>query len=237
MPAGKAEHSARASAESHGQADPTDHGPGRPDGGGRVRVAAVLRISAPIETDRLTLRPFAAGDLDDLYAYLSSADVVQYMYWQARDREQTGEALQTRIGQDRLDDEHDYLALAVVQRETGRVAGEVILKWVSREHRQGEVGFAFNPDHHGRGYAAEAATAMLGLAFGVLGLHRVVGRCDPRNLASARVLERLGMRLEAHFVHNEIFKGEWGDELYYALLEDEWASRRDRPDGLGGWRR
>ena len=127
-----------------------------------------------------------------------------------------------------LDDDHDYLALAVVPDGVGRVAGEVILRWTSREHRQGEVGFAFATGHQGRGYATEAAEAMLGLGFRDLGLHRVFGRCDPRNTASAKVLERLGMRLEAHFRQNEIFKGEWGDELYYAILEDEWAARRTR---------
>jgi RimJ/RimL family protein N-acetyltransferase len=185
----------------------------------------VLRISAPIRTDRLTLRPFADGDLDGLYRYLSDPDVVRYMYWEIRDHESSAEALQERIGQDRLDDDHDYLALAVVPDESGEVAGEVILRWLSRPYRQGEVGFAFAPGFQGRGYAREAAEAMLQLAFRDLGLHRVIGRCDPRNKASARTLEQLGMRLEAHFVHNEIFKGEWGDELYYAMLEDEWAAR------------
>jgi RimJ/RimL family protein N-acetyltransferase len=186
----------------------------------------VLRITSPIRTERLILRPFSVGDLDAIHTYLSDPNVVRYMYWEVRDRQASAEALQTRIGQDRLDDDHDYLALAVEPDEVGHPAGEVILKWISREHRQGEIGFAISPAYQGRGYAREAAEAMLGLAFRDLGLHRVVGRCDPRNAGSARVLERLGMRLEAHFVHNEIFKGEWGDELYFALLEDEWAARQ-----------
>jgi RimJ/RimL family protein N-acetyltransferase len=66
---------------------------------------------------------------------------------------------------------------------------------------------------------------MLRLGFEELGLHRVIGRCDALNLPSARVLERLGMRREAPFVHSEIFKGAWGDELVYAVLEDEWRAR------------
>ena len=63
---------------------------------------------------------------------------------------------------------------------------------------------------------------MLRLGFEELGLHRIIGRIDARNTPSARVLERLGMRREAHFVHNEILKGEWTDEVVYAMLEDEW---------------
>jgi RimJ/RimL family protein N-acetyltransferase len=67
-----------------------------------------------------------------------------------------------------------------------------------------------------------AASAVLDLGFGELGLNRVVARLDPRNENSAKLAVRLGMRQEAHFVRNEIFKGEWTDELVYAVLADEW---------------
>ncbi|MCW2947645.1 MAG: GCN5-related N-acetyltransferase, partial [Actinoallomurus sp.] len=93
-------------------------------------------------------------------------------------------------------------------------------------HRQGEVGYIFHPDHGGRGYATEAAEVVLRLGFEELGLHRIVGRLDGRNTASARVLERLGLRREAHFVQNELVKGEWTDEVVYAMLADEWRARR-----------
>jgi RimJ/RimL family protein N-acetyltransferase len=189
-------------------------------------VTAVLRVTAPIRTARLTLRPFTEDDLDALYAYQSDPEVVRYMYWEVRDRGEVTEQLAKRLTQDRLDNDHDYLALAVVPDQVDQLVGEVILRWSSREHRQGEVGFAFGTAFQRRGYARESAEAMLQLGFRELGLHRIVGRCDPRNTASAKVLERLGMRLEAHFRHNEIFKGEWGDEVYYAILEDEWATLR-----------
>jgi RimJ/RimL family protein N-acetyltransferase len=113
-----------------------------------------------------------------------------------------------------------------VQRESD-VIGEVVLKWLSREHRQGEVGFVVTPAAQGHGYATEAAAAILPLAFDDLRLHRVIGRCDARNTASAKVMERLGMRREAHFVQNEIFKGEWGDELVYAMLATEFHHRAE----------
>jgi RimJ/RimL family protein N-acetyltransferase len=93
------------------------------------------------------------------------------------------------------------------------------------EHRQGEIGFLFHPDHQGRGYATEAARAMLRLAFEHYELHRVFGRLEPRNLASGRVLEKLGMRHEALLVENEWIKGEWQSEAIYALLDREWAER------------
>ena len=71
---------------------------------------------------------------------------------------------------------------------------------------------------------------MLAIAFDQLGLRRVIARIDPRNLASARVLAKLGMRHEAHLVQNELFKGEWTDEDDFAILREEW-SRQARPPG------
>jgi RimJ/RimL family protein N-acetyltransferase len=186
----------------------------------------VLRPDYPLETARLTLRPFVPGDLDDLFAIQSRPDVARFLYWDARDREQVRRALDRKTGQSVLAEEGQGLTLAVVWHEVGAVVGEVNLQWLSREHRQGEVGFVFHPAYQGRGLATEAAEVMLRLGFAGLGLHRIIGRCDARNLPSARLLERLGMRREAHFVHNELFKGEWGDEFVYALLDHEWRDRR-----------
>jgi RimJ/RimL family protein N-acetyltransferase len=82
-----------------------------------------------------------------------------------------------------------------------------------------------HPDHQGHGYATEATGLVLRLGFEELGLHRIVGRLDARNVASAGVLERLGMRREAHLRENEFVKGEWVDELVYAMLASEWRER------------
>lgn len=185
----------------------------------------MLNPSYPITTDRLLLRPFTADDFDAVYAVHSRADVTRYLYWSARSAGDVRKLLVARAEQTVLDDEGDGLNLAVELRDTKTVIGEVRLSWHSAEHRQGEVGFIFDPDHHGRGYATEAARAMLALGFDELRLHRIVGRLDARNTASARVLERLGMRREAHLVENELVKREWTDEVVYAMLDREWRTR------------
>ena len=96
----------------------------------------------------------------------------------------------------------------------------------SREHLQGELGFVVHPDHQGKGYGAEAARLMLQMGFERLGFHRIVGQCDPRNAASTALMERLGMRREAHLLQNQLVKGEWVDTLVYAILASEWRARQ-----------
>ena len=133
--------------------------------------------------------------------------------------------------------EGDNLTLLLVLADTGEPVGDVQLCWTSAEHRQGEIGYVIHPDHAGRGYATEAGRLMLQLGFEELELHRIEGRLDPRNTASARVLEHLGMRREACLVHSALVKGEWTDELVYALLADEWQSNHDQGSAVTSRRR
>lgn len=185
----------------------------------------MLTSTFPIVTDRLLLRPYAAADLDDLFAMHSREDVVRYLYWGVRDRAQVAAMLERRVTtMTVLENEGDALVLAVELTETGRVIGDVLLHWLSEAHRQGEIGFIFHPDFQGRGYASEATREMLRLGFGDLAMHRIVGRCGGGNVDSARLMQRLGMRQEAHFRENEFVKGTWDDELVFAMLDHEWAT-------------
>ena len=181
-----------------------------------------LHVDLPIGTERLILRPHRLEDLDDLVGFHADPEVVRYVPWPVRDRAATEETLQVKLGQTVLEEPGQWLVLAVEHRETGTVIGEVLLKWAS--DRQGELGFAFARPHHGHGYAAEAATAILRLAFDDLGFHRVTAVCVAENTASARLLQRLGFRQEARFVDGAFFKGEWVSQLVFALLDDEWRS-------------
>jgi RimJ/RimL family protein N-acetyltransferase len=186
----------------------------------------VLRPAYPIETERLYLRPFLPGDLDALVAIHGDPEVVRYLYFDVRGREELRGVLTEKARRIVLNKAGDTLNLAAVLRDTSELVGDVTLFWRSEEHRQGEVGYILHPAHGGRGYATEATHALLRVGFEDLGLHRIYGRLDARNTASARVLERVGMRREAHFVENEQVKGVWTDELVYAMLAREWRLRR-----------
>jgi RimJ/RimL family protein N-acetyltransferase len=189
-----------------------------------VASERMLSPEYPIATERLRLRPFGPGDLDALVAIHGDPEVVRYLYDDVRDRDALREVVEKKAHRNELRKAGDALNLAAVLAATGELVGDVVLFWHSEEHRSGEVGYIFNRAFAGRGYATEAARALLRLGFEELGLHRITGRLDARNTASARVLERLGMRREAHLVENERVKGEWADEVVYAMLDREWAA-------------
>ncbi|MEU4834355.1 GNAT family N-acetyltransferase [Streptosporangium sp. NPDC023615] len=184
----------------------------------------MLKPTYPIRTERLILRPYTPADLDALHAIQSLPEVTRYLYWGPREREQTQESLTTKTTQTALLEEGQTLTVAAELAATGELVGDGMLNWISRIHRSGEIGYVLHPDHHGRGYATEIGQALLRLAFEGLDLYRVIGRLDARNHASARVLEKLGMRREAHLVDNEIVKGERTSELIYAILRREWQT-------------
>jgi RimJ/RimL family protein N-acetyltransferase len=181
----------------------------------------------PIETARLRLRPFTRGDVDAVFAYRQREDVARYLFDEPMTRESCAEAVQTRVGQIGYEKDGDKIFLAVERIDDLAMLGEVSLILRSVEARQAELGYIFNPDFHGFGYATEASQGLLRLGFEGAGMHRIYARCDGRNIASAKVMERLGMRREAHFREHALFKGAWDEELIYAILEDEWRARRN----------
>jgi len=180
----------------------------------------------PIRTGRLLLRPFAVGDVDALYAYYRLPEVHRYLYSQARNRAEVEALVAERAGATALTEAGQELHLVAELADTGEVVGHCVFFWRSEQHQKGEIGYTFNPSYHGRGLATEAAVALLRLGFEGLGLHRITGHLDASNTASARVLERTGMRIEAHLVENEFVKGEWSDEFVYAMLRSEWDARQ-----------
>jgi RimJ/RimL family protein N-acetyltransferase len=187
-----------------------------------------LRPSYPISTLRLRLRPLGFEDIEELLAYRGRADVCRYLPFEPMDEQVLADRLAGNLGRREITAEGQALTLGAELAASGRLVGDVTLFFHSAHHAGGELGYAFHPDIAGQGYATEACTAVLNLAFDEfagLGLHRVVARMDARNSASARLASRLGMRPEAHHRSSEMFKGEWSDVVVYALLDHEWHAR------------
>jgi RimJ/RimL family protein N-acetyltransferase len=189
-------------------------------------VEVAFELSGPIEAERMMLRPFEEDDLHAVLAMQSSPEVARYLYWGPRTEAEAREALDKKIAARTIRAEGDALSLAGVLKATGELVTDVVLWLASEEHRLGEIGYIVPPEHEGHGYATEATAPLLRIAFEDLGLHRVVGRVEARNVGSARVLEKLGMRREAHLVENEWVKDEWQSEVVYAILDREWRETR-----------
>jgi RimJ/RimL family protein N-acetyltransferase len=178
-------------------------------------------VTVVLETARLRLREMEPGDLDFVAAMLGDPEVMRY-YPRVSSRAEA-QAWLDRQRKRYIDDGHGLWL--VEERATGMPAGQVGLSMQEVEGaRRPEVGWLLHRPCWGKGYATEASRVLLRLSFEDLHLHRVYGRVEARNLGSARVLEKLGMRREAHLVENEFVKGEWQSELTYAILATEWRA-------------
>lgn len=180
----------------------------------------------PIETERLLLRPFTRGDVEAVYAYRRREDVARFLSDGPMSHQTCTEVVQKRIGEDALAADRPKILLAVELKSNHGLIGEASLILLDAGSRQGEIGYVFHPDHHGKGYATEAAGKLLEMGFAGAGMHRIVARCAAANSASRRVMERLGMRQEAHFREHVFVKGAWEEEFYYALLAREWRAAK-----------
>jgi RimJ/RimL family protein N-acetyltransferase len=186
-------------------------------------------FTQPLRTERLTLRLMTEADVDDIYSYQSQEDVCRYLLFEPRTHEKVAEKVAQHALASTLGKDGDYLQLALelpgTDRSPARVIGDSYFTIASVENSKGEIGWTLHPDFVGRGYASEAATAVLDLAFRTLRLHRVVAELDPRNDASIALCRRLGMREEAFFVKDLWFRGDWADTGMYAVLRAEWVAR------------
>jgi RimJ/RimL family protein N-acetyltransferase len=179
--------------------------------------------------ERILLRRFAMTDLATFVGYRSDTEVARYQGWEAPYPRAKGERSIREMLHEHPDMPGQWFQFAMELRATGEMIGDCGAGIDTEDPRQAEIGFTLRPEFQGHGYATEGAQVLLGYLFGVRNKHRVVGRCDPRNTASVAVLERLGMRREGHLRESTWAKGEWTDDLLYAILDWEWRERQPGP--------
>ena len=173
---------------------------------------------------RVTLRRFQAADAPVFAAYRSVPEVARYQSWDTPFPVTAAEETISAMVGDHPDTPGEWFQFAAVLRDGGQLIGDCASCTDADDPRQAEIGFTIAPAHQGQGYATEAAGLLLGYLFGARGKHRVTANCDARNLASAAVLERLGLRREGHLRESTWAKGEWTDDLWYAMLRREWVA-------------
>jgi RimJ/RimL family protein N-acetyltransferase len=177
-----------------------------------------------LSTKRLLLRSLSLTDLQDFLAYQTHPANLEYQAIEPFTEEKALHYLEKQ-SRSLPDEEAGWRAFAVQLQGEERVIGEVGIFLPAQPRSKGDIGWSLHPDYHGQGYATEAAQALLSYAFQVLKLHRVTAGCDTRNTASVRLMERLGMRREAHYLQSVFQNNAWRDEYAYALLRDEWLAQ------------
>jgi RimJ/RimL family protein N-acetyltransferase len=180
-----------------------------------------------LSTDRLLLRPFAEADADALFALHTNRRVVRYWdapLWKERER-----AARFLAACRQIEQEGSGARLAIE-----RIGDRAFIGWCSLgrwnpDYRSAAIGYCLDDAAWGRGFATEAAGALLQWAFDTLDLNRVQAETDTRNIASGRVLEKLGFVREGTLREDCIVEGDVSDSWVYGLLRREWHPRRGQP--------
>jgi RimJ/RimL family protein N-acetyltransferase len=120
-----------------------------------------------------------------------------------------------------------WFQLALTHRASDQLIGDCGIHFSSSEPWQAEVGITVARSHHRQGYASEAVHHLLQFLFTALGKHRIFASVDPRNSAAIALFSRVGMRKEGHFVESLWWKGEWVDDVVFAILDREWRARQE----------
>lgn len=166
-----------------------------------------------LKTERLVIRKFKSEDWQAVYEYTSNPEVMKYI----PEGFFTEEAAKEFIRENTKKAEH----FPVLLKNGDVLIGHLAFHKYFGDHTY-EIGWVFNPKFYNKGYASEAAYAVLKYGFEELGLHRIIATCQPENPASYRVMEKIGMRREGCFKKCIPHGDEWWDEYYYAILKEEW---------------
>jgi aminoglycoside 6'-N-acetyltransferase len=178
------------------------------------------------------------SDVDDLHEYQSHPDIVRYIPWPERTRDEVIEAIAKTIatGKSELVEDGDYIVLgwevknspAAIQslgeENIGKVIGQSNMGLRSKRDMFADIGWVTHQGFQRRGLAFEATRALMAFGFNSCNLHRLIADIDTKNPESARLAEKLGMRLEAEFIDSEMFKGDWCSMWLYAILAREFKS-------------
>jgi ribosomal-protein-alanine N-acetyltransferase len=178
-----------------------------------------------LTTERLVLRDFTESDWRDVLAYQSDPRYLRYYPWTERTPGDVQDFVRMFVAQQQEQPRIKF-QLAVVLKSEERLIGNCGIRMTEPGAQEADIGFELAPEQWGRGYATEAARAIVHFGFTELRLHRIWSWCIAENVGSARVLEKLGMRLEGRLREKEYFKGRCWDTLLFGLLDFEWQAQQ-----------
>jgi len=173
-----------------------------------------------ISTERLYLRRLKLSDAEVMFHYRADPEIYRYQNWQPSGIRDVEYFITDRIAEE-PDVPGTWYQFGIFVKGENTMIGDLGIHFLEDE-KQCEIGYTLASDFQGKGYALEAVKGILGYLFGSLKKHRVIGSVDPGNIKSTNLLEKIGMRKEAHFRKSLLVNGQWTDDVIYAILEEEW---------------
>jgi RimJ/RimL family protein N-acetyltransferase len=174
-------------------------------------------------TERLLLRDLHDNDKQAIFDYRSDAEANKFQSWVPESPEEVEQFISRNTST--FNQPESWYQVLITDRETAAVIGDMGIHFFGRENQQVELGITLNKNHQGKGYAAEALEGLIRYLFNDLQKHRIMASVDPDNRASVRLMERVGLRKEGHFIKSLFWKNKWVDDLIYAILREEWMKK------------
>ncbi|WP_255434125.1 GNAT family N-acetyltransferase [Carboxylicivirga sp. M1479] len=174
-----------------------------------------------ITSKRTFLRPVVLSDNEQMFCYRSDAVSNQYQSWIPKSLEEVNAFIAKNPAT--INEPNTWFQLAIVDQLSSNVIGDVGIHFIGDDGHQCEIGCTLSKEYHGRGLAFECMQVVINYLFHKLNKHRVMASIDPDNMRSIRLVERLGMRKEAHFKQSLYLNGKWVDDVIYAVLKSEWS--------------
>ncbi|MFB2922403.1 GNAT family N-acetyltransferase [Aerosakkonema funiforme] len=173
-----------------------------------------------LETERLLLRKLNWEDTDDIFEYASDPEVSQWTTWSAHESIADTKTFLNAVINEYAN--HEVAPWGILDKADGKIIGTCgFVDWIYHDDRA-EIGYALSRKYWGKGYMTEAVRAILDLGFRTMELNRIEARCKIENIASARVMEKVGMKFEGILREHLFAKGCYHDLKIYAILWKEW---------------
>jgi [ribosomal protein S5]-alanine N-acetyltransferase len=178
-----------------------------------------------LETQRLILREFRQTDWQAVYEYRSDPEVARYMDFRPNTEQESKIFISVALANQKAQPRQSF-NFALEKRTDNRLIGSCMLRITGIENKEGDIGYILNRRYWNQGYITEAAARVISFGFEQLGLHRIYSTCYPANIASYRVMEKIGMQREGCLREVRFIKDTWCDSLLYSILEQEWRQQK-----------
>lgn len=179
-----------------------------------------MEIFNKTKTESLIIRELKEADIQEVHAYASDPDVTKYVPFGPNTLKESEEFVRMCIEYQYQEDRVDF-ELAVIERHDNKLIGACGIHISDKQNREGWIGYVLNKEYWGKGYGTDIAKILLNFGFNQLKLHRIYATCDPENLGSEKIMQKIGMKKEGLMRKNMWTKGSWRDSLLYAILEEE----------------